>query len=133
MSLVNWSSKYVTGHMEVDNQHQELFRMVNTLHDAILTGKGKEVMVKTLDGLAAYVVKHFKMEEALMLKVSYPAYAHHKAIHDKLTKDAVDIINGYKSGKMVLTITLSQFLNDWITKHIEVEDIKMINFVKSNK
>ena len=110
MAIITWSAKYQTGHTNVDTQHQELFRMVNTLHDGITAGKGRDVMEKTLDDLASYVVKHFKTEESLMVKQGYPDYARHKAIHDKLTKDAVDIITGYKSGKIILSQTLSKFL-----------------------
>ncbi len=132
MAIAVWSNKFVTGYDEVDKQHQELFRMVNNLHQSILEKKGKEILIKTLDDLANYVVVHFKTEEVLMQKKGYPSLVEHKLIHDKLTKDAIEIIDGYKSGKLVLSITLSKFLGDWIQNHIEIEDMKMINYVKTH-
>lgn len=132
MALVTWNDKFKTGNFEVDSQHQELFRMVNELHEAIKEQRGKEVMGKTLDELANYVVKHFKTEEALMAKKGYPELAKHKSIHDILTNEAVEIIQGYKSGKHLLSVTLTQFLSNWIQTHIKDEDMKMINFIKAN-
>jgi hemerythrin len=120
----------MTGNPEIDGQHQELFRIINVLHNSILTGNARDVMLMTLDDLTNYVDKHFRDEERLMLGEGYPDYAHHKALHDKLTADAMNVIAGYKSGKLNLSVTLSQFLGDWLSKHIEVEDLKMINFIK---
>ena len=131
MSLYAWDPKYLTGHPEVDRQHKELFRMVNELHQAMIERRGKETLLRTLDELAKYVVTHFSVEEKMMVSKQYPGYAAHKTIHDKLTKDATEIIDSYKSGKNILTITLASFLSDWIKHHIEGEDIKMIKFVQS--
>ena len=131
MAIIAWNDSYKTGHAEVDRQHQELFTMVNTLHQAIVDGKGKEVLVKTLDGLATYVVTHFKTEEGMMMQAKYPGYQTHKSVHDTLTKQAVEVIEGYRSGKSVLSITLSRFLSDWLQHHINGEDMKMIAFFKA--
>ena len=131
MSIITWNDSYNTGHAEVDRQHQELFVMVNVLHQAIIDGKGKEVLGKTLDGLATYVVTHFKTEEGMMVQAKYPGYQVHKAVHDTLTKQAVEIIEGYTSGTSVLSITLSRFLSDWLQHHIDGEDKKMIAFIRA--
>jgi hemerythrin len=131
MPIVTWSAKYETGNIDVDTQHLELFRIVNFLHDGILAGKEKDVMVKTLEDLANYVAKHFRAEEKLMLREAFPDYAHHKAIHEKLSRDTGAIIDGYRSGKLVLTVALSRFLSDWLQVHIEVEDMRMINFIRN--
>ncbi|MBN2693134.1 hemerythrin family protein [bacterium] len=133
MALVTWNDSFETGDTNVDKQHKELFKMVNDLHESILAGKGKEILVKTLDMLAQYVVIHFKTEEEMMLHYKYPRYVEHKAIHDKLTKEAVDIIENYKSGKLVLSITLSRFLSDWIQNHIKGNDMDMIWFIQRAK
>ena len=132
MSLITWSDRYKTGNYEVDSQHQELFRIVNDLHEAIKEQRGKAMLFQTLDDLADYVVYHFKTEENLMEIRKYPGLAEHKAIHEQLTKEALDIIQGYKSGKHLLAVTLTQFLGNWIKNHIKDEDMKMINFIKGD-
>ena len=40
MSIAVWDDRYKTGHELVDKQHQELFPMINRLHDAIMASKG---------------------------------------------------------------------------------------------
>ncbi len=132
MPLIAWDKKFVTNNLDVDRQHQELFVMVNTLHDAITARHGKDVLVPTLDKLATYVVKHFKTEEVLMQAKRYPKYAEHKTKHDELTRQAVEIINGYKSGQLVLTLTLSRFLGDWLSTHILGDDLAMIAWIKEH-
>ena len=120
MALVNWDATYETGNPTVDAQHKGLFRMVNELHSAIVEGKGKEAMGPTLDKLGKYVVEHFQTEEKLMTQ----------KIHEDLTKQAVDLIEKYHAGKLALSITISQFLGDWVKNHILQEDFKMIDWVK---
>ena len=128
MPIIAWDVKYATGNATVDKQHQELFAMVNTLHDGVIAGKGKDVLGPTLDKLAAYGVEHFKVEEGFTK--GYPNLARHQAKHVDLTKQAVDIIGGYKSGKSVLPIALSKFLGDWLKQHIMEEDIVLVNWLK---
>jgi len=72
MPIAQWGDTYKTGHETVDTQHQALFRMVNELHDAIIANKDQSVLFPTLERLAKYTVEHFKTEEALMTRISYP-------------------------------------------------------------
>lgn len=132
MLVAVWGDKYRTGEGTVDEQHQELFRMVNELHDGIVGGKGKELMAPILDQLATYTVKHFSAEEALMKRTNYPASVEHIAKHMDLTKQVVDLIEKYKAGKLVLSITLSRFLANWLNHHILKDDMAFINHVKAS-
>lgn len=133
MSIAIWSEIYVTGHPMVDKQHQELFRMVNQLHDAIITGKSKEVLMPTLDKLAHYTAKHFTDEEALMAAAEYPQMATHKLKHLDLANQAKEIIEGYRSGKTVLSITLSNFLAEWLRHHINGDDKALVAYLNARK
>jgi len=36
MAYINWSDRYSVSNAHLDGQQQELFRIVNTLHEAIL-------------------------------------------------------------------------------------------------
>jgi len=130
MAIAIWDDAYLTGDAAVDLQHRNLFKMVNELHDAVVAGKGKEVLKPTLGKLAAYTIEHFGVEERLMQRAGYPGYPGHKAKHDALTTQAKTLIANYDSGKAVLTITLSQFLADWIRHHINEEDKGMIMWMR---
>lgn len=132
MAFADFTDEFRTGDPKVDKQHEGLFEMVNVLHDAIMEKRAKEVVVPTLEKLAKYTVDHFATEERLMQAVNYPEYAAHKRAHVALTTQAVEIIEGYKSGKITLPMTLSRFLADWLRQHIKGEDKRMIKWVQVN-
>ena len=133
MPLVQFTDAYRTGDPTVDGQHIELFRMFNDLHGAILAGHERGQLQVTLDALTAYVATHFQTEEHLMLLHGYPGYAVHKTKHDDLAQNAAKVIEGYRSGKTVLTIALSRFFADWLRLHIEIEDKPMIRYFQARK
>jgi hemerythrin len=116
----------------VDAQHQELFRMVNDLHDAIVAGKGKDVLQPTLEKLAKYTMEHFRSEEALMAEIKYPALGTHKNKHDELTRQVKELVEKYRTGKAVLGVTLSSFLADWLRHHIKEDDMALIKYTQTH-
>ncbi|MGA1263205.1 MAG: hemerythrin domain-containing protein [Prochlorothrix sp.] len=74
MPISLWSQDYWTGHADIDRQHQTLFALINTLHEAMMEGQGDQVVYQTLQELANYTIDHFATEEALMLAQAYPDY-----------------------------------------------------------
>jgi hemerythrin-like metal-binding protein len=130
MPVVIWNDSYKTGNGTVDQEHRMLFALVNEFHDAVVSGRGKDVLLPTLTRLADYTVNHFAHEERLMLSARYPGYPAHKKAHDELTTKAKQIIVDYRGGKLVLTMTLSRFLADWIANHINTADMAMITWVQ---
>ena len=91
--------------------------MVNALHDLIMIKRAQALVVPTPDKLAKYTVDHFATEERLMQAVNYPDCPAHKRAHNGLTDKAIEIIEGYKSGKPNSPMTLSRFLADWLRQH----------------
>jgi len=132
VDIAKWDDSYKTGHKIVDTQHQELFRMVNELHDGIVANKGKEILQPTLEKLAKYTIEHFRSEEALMTEVKYPALSAHKRKHDDLTKQVKELIEKYRTGKAVLSMTLSNFLADWLRHHIKEDDMALIKYLQAH-
>jgi hemerythrin len=130
MAIAIWDDSYRTGNLTVDTQHQELFRMVNHLHNAIMGGTSKEILTPTLTELAKYTIDHFASEEALMVAANYPALAEHRRKHEDLTKQVKELAEKYRSGTVVLTITLSNFLADWLRHHIKKDDIALVKYLK---
>jgi len=128
--LAVWKQDYVTGNPAVDQQHMKLFDMVNELHEGIVKGSGKEILGRILAKLAKYTVEHFHTEEGFMTTKGYPDYARHKAKHDELVKQVTALMAQYEGGGMVLPLTLSRFLADWITHHIQEEDKALIDWLR---
>lgn len=131
MPLMTWDEKYSAGIDEFDAHHKKLFSLINTLHDGILAGKGKEVLGQVLSELVNYTVYHFRAEEGAFQKYGYPEQRQHKAEHDDLTKKAVDLQNKFDSGGIVLNTEVMNFLKGWLNNHILTIDMKYGPFLLS--
>ena len=132
MAFIDWNDSYSVSVSQFDEQHKELIGLINKLHEAMMAGKGGDVLAEVLNSLIAYTVTHFSNEEDLMRKYNYPAYEVHKTIHDKLVHDVVDIQNRFKAGKPMLTMELMDFLKKWLTDHINGVDKKYSAFFASS-
>ena len=131
MAFMEWSDTLSVNIKEIDEQHKKLLAMINELHEAMKTGRGKEVTEKTLGGLIAYVGTHFATEEALMEKHNYPGFLAHKGEHAKLTAQAKDIHQQFQQGKAVVNVELMNFLKSWLQNHILGTDKKYVPFLNS--
>ncbi len=130
MSLFQWKDEYSVGHLEIDSQHKRLFQFAEELHSAMASGKGKDVLSKTLANLISYTKVHFATEERLMQQYHYPEYAQHKQSHDQLTSQVVQFQKEFEASRSSMTVQIMQFLKDWLVHHIGQTDKKIAAFLK---
>lgn len=127
-SIANWQKEYETGNLQIDDQHQHLFDIVNSLHQAVESRRDFQTVQAILDRLASHTIIHFQTEEALMIAADYPDYDRHKQTHDHLTSKVGNLIQKYRDRDAEVTTEITQFLVEWLTHHIKGEDRKMIQF-----
>ncbi len=128
-----WTPELSTGVEEIDSQHKELFKRLNTLLDACAEQKGKDEIGGYLAFLEDYVVQHFSAEETAMTKASYPAYAAHKQEHDYFKKRIATIKKEFLDfGATIHVVLLAvRTSGDWLFSHIKKTDKDMGAFLKS--
>ncbi len=131
MALITWSDKYSMNIKDIDAQHQQLVKMINELHDAMLNAKSKQITLDIITKMAAYTQNHFTTEENYMKKYGYPQYAAHKKEHEKFIEQVGNFKKDYESGKAGLSYELMNFLRDWLVNHIESTDKKYAPFFNS--
>lgn len=124
MPIYQWTPAISVNNPDIDSQHKRLFDLINNLHDAMIAGKGKDVLAATLAELLDYTKTHFSYEEKYIQSKQYVGFAAHKLQHDQFTKKVADWQKDFQAGKMNLTIEVSQYLKDWLVNHIEVIDKK---------
>ena len=117
-----WDASLQTGHGRIDADHKKLVDLVNQLGDAMAKGQGKDVCGKVLAELISYTKTHFGMEEHLMSVHEYPKARAHKAEHDKLVQEVAAFKAKFDSGAVMLSISLLNFLKDWLGEHIKGSD-----------
>lgn len=125
MSLIKWSDSMSVGVAAVDADHKKLVEMINRLFDGVQAGHGKEAVGGILDGLIRYTVEHFDREERYFAQTGYPEAAEHKALHEDLKRQALDIQTKYNAGgDFTITLETMNFLKNWLINHIQGSDKK---------
>jgi hemerythrin len=130
MALVTWTAKMSVGHGKFDKQHQGLFDIINRLHEAMLSGHGKEALGKILGELAHYTRVHFADEETLLGKYFYEGLDEHVKQHDAFRTKVAELDAALKAGKAALSVAALNFLREWLAKHILGVDMQYREFLE---
>jgi len=125
MPFLEWSEELDVKVNDMNDQHAELIRLMNAVHDANECQAGKVSIQFSLDQLVQYVVRHFAEEEAYMASIGFPKLDNHKRIHKQL----LERVSGYKedfetSDAAVLPEDFFRFLRYWLVAHIKGIDIQ---------
>ncbi|MFO0583472.1 MAG: bacteriohemerythrin [Anaeromyxobacter sp.] len=128
---LQWDKSLAVGVKLIDEQHQELFRRVNTLLESMLKNQGKAEIEKLLGFLAQYVVDHFAAEEKLMNQYKYPDLPKHKQAHVDFVKKFGELKAAFdKDGATpTVTIELNRFVGGWLREHIGRTDTALGKFL----
>jgi hemerythrin len=130
MSIAVWKTEYLTGNLQVDQEHQQLFEIVNTLHGAILQKANYSELQSIFNHMASHTVAHFQSEESLMLAKNYPGFDRHKQAHDGLLTKVKTLLQQLDQQDLPPSVKLTEFLTEWLAHHIKGEDQKMIQFFR---
>ena len=124
MAYVEWTDDFSVNVEEIDTQHKTLIAMLNTLHEALLSNKGKDVYKHVIDGMIEYATTHFNTEEDYMVKCNFPGYPEHKAEHERFVQETLQLQTNFNETGFTLTYPVVQFLKKWLKDHILETDKK---------
>lgn len=124
---IEWIPAYSVGREDLDSQHQNLFRLVDSIPDDWRSRDLKKCVMK----LFKYTREHFLAEEKVLTEINYPDLEAHKGYHEELINKLVIIGEEGLAGEQAL-IDFKDFAYNWITDHILQQDHKYLNFVKKN-
>lgn len=127
MPYIIWCEMFNLDVPLIDSQHKELINIVNEFHNIIKTNLDTSAIFKVLNSLIRYADKHFKEEEKLMEISNYPndKLQEHKKIHEDLVKDIFNLHDKLNQSKEFPLLEIEMFLNDWLIKHILIDDKKL--------
>jgi hemerythrin len=128
MALLEWTDDLNVNVAEIDKQHQKLFAIINELHDAMRDRKTQEVLGKIINDLADYTKVHFYTEEKYFYQFNYPATASHIKEHEIFVEKVFDFVKGFEEKRLFLSTEITDFLKDWLVKHIKGTDQKYSSF-----
>ncbi len=124
--MIQWRESYRIGIDIIDEQHKKLFDLAEQaeamleLSDYI--DKYDEI-VGIVDELRAYVKYHFGEEEKILFKIQYNKFFTHKVAHYDFIEYIYELdleeIDKDQNNKI---LELLRHLNEWLVKHVLVED-----------
>jgi hemerythrin len=131
MPAISWSNVYLTGIPDIDKDHEEIFSLVNKLHDKYEAGSASDEIDTAIKRLVNYVDEHFTREESLLTSIDYINLKPHAAAHKSLAA----LMNGYAEFYRSSPETFDMddfigFLVKWLQTHILVEDMAYLNSVR---
>ncbi|NLJ26365.1 MAG: hemerythrin family protein [Firmicutes bacterium] len=129
---IQWTPALAVGIDAIDGQHKTLFQKVNNLIEACNRGQGKDTVAQTIDFLGEYVIIHFRDEEKLMQKHSFPGYLQHKQLHDAFIKGFQQLKDELEEEGPGLGLVLktNRLVVDWLINHISKKDKAFGKFLR---
>jgi hemerythrin len=133
MPIIQWNSNLSVNIEEIDTQHRRLVALINTLNDSMKQGKGKEVLGSIIGSLSDYTVKHFATEERYFEQFKYPERIEHSQKHLLFVQRVSEFRKGFENGQIGLSISVMNFLGNWLKEHIMGSDKKYAPFLAQQR
>ncbi|MHC4698404.1 MAG: bacteriohemerythrin [Planctomycetota bacterium] len=137
MVFFEWDDSYSVNVEEIDEQHRDLFQLINEMHDVVMNDRKTRgtvtsmvnelrTMAAVLDELVAYAADHFSTEERCMRECCYPELAQHRKEHEDFADRIQAFKRGLDEGEAIRPHEILTFLKDWWRQHIMNVDKKYV-------
>ena len=126
-----WNENYLVGNEVVDNDHKEIFGMVDRLLQDDFSGRPDKI--KTVVGfLVDYVARHFENEERLMQESGYRRTNEHIESHKNFVKTVEVFVKKLEGDldSINLSMEVNEVIVDWLAEHVMIADKAMIDHYK---
>lgn len=127
---MTWSENYSVHVKLIDEQHKNLFRILNELTDILGTEKLSERLPILLDELNEYAKYHFDTEEKYFKEFNFDESDDHINQHRYYIKKIKELTTDPNLLKK--SFDLVDFLEDWWINHINLSDKKYSDCFNKN-
>lgn len=124
MARIEWIPALGVGNKAIDDQHRQLFDLINRLDEAGESGAERRVLLGVAGELRDYVQVHFSLEESLFSGTGYPDKEPHIAEHRAFVAKVAGFQSAIIEGNMAVVPEMVGFLRSWLTRHIGLMDRK---------
>lgn len=128
---ISWDKSLSTGLSDIDAQHQDLIRQINSLSAAMAAGKGREELGRMLDYLGKYAIDHFAKEEAAMTRYRCPVAEANKQAHQQFVARFKELRAKFaaQGAQASMAIDIYSEMSNWLIKHIRGIDVQLAKVV----
>ena len=126
MVLIEWKEAFKIGVPSVDHEHRGMIDLLNELHAGLEGEADKDAVSRFLGEVHARISAHFALEEKVMRDHRYDEYDVHKADHERLLDEILDIMERYENGEYFdYEKVLATHLHGWFTAHFKTRDARL--------
>ncbi|WP_050750744.1 bacteriohemerythrin [Paramagnetospirillum magneticum] len=133
VKLLNWDNALNMGIGNIDRHHREMFDEVNRLYAKMSQGNGAEAGQGMITLIDTVMGSHFREEEEVMSRNSYPHLDEHRRHHRDFLDRAKSHKGAVQSGDPTAAAKMFEYVATWLTNHIQMEDGKLANYLKAKK
>ncbi len=124
-----WDDRYDTGIRIIDEQHRELFRLVNDLRRMVQDGTERGTVADLLEQLVIFTKLHFDTEEALMGQYDYPDLSGHASEHASMLTSLRELLAKFHESHQTMAMLVPTFMEGWLRHHISDGDFGFKTFL----
>ena len=126
MTLIQWKDNFALGIPAVDFEHRLMIDLLNELDSRLGEGATRDEVLDFLGEIHAQIAAHFALEERAMHRRGYDQFAEHKASHEQLLDEIIEISDAYEtSGAGDYRQRLSHELEIWFGEHFRTHDARL--------
>lgn len=119
MALIEWNDEYSVGVPQFDEDHKQLFGLINELDAAVNENATAETVLELVEKLVDATKRHFDAEEQSMQLSDFAGLAEHRARHQDLLFEVDMLVDKIRSGERTVSRRLVEYLRDhWVLSHI---------------
>ena len=124
MTFFTWTPQMSVGLNRLDDDHKSLIAIINRISESHESGDTNGVVQQSLTALLRYTEYHFGREEAVLRAVGYENLNHHRDEHHRFIQELQDLRADFvQMDDATQKQRLLDFLKDWLTHHILIEDM----------
>jgi len=124
MARLTWSPAMGVNVKEIDDQHKRLVDLINTLDEAMQSGRGRDVLGSIIAELWEYAEVHFATEEDYFTRFGYENAAAHNQEHADFLAAVGKFKAEFDAHRLGLSVQVMEFLSDWLKTHTTGSDKK---------
>jgi hemerythrin len=128
--FMKWEPAFNLGIEKIDNQHRKIVELINSLNLAAMDNNSEEKIDDVLSQMTSYSQYHFKTEEDLFKKYSFPLFEEHLAEHASFIRKIAEFRSKFDQGQSIIFRLLS-YLRSWLSNHILDSDREYVDIVRS--
>ena len=124
--FITWLNDYSVGHTTIDQQHQRIIAIINTLYTYFRENidSHRDDIPPLLNELAEYAKSHFSFEEDVLQNVGFPGLEDHRKLHVRFVEKTASLNDLAFHGFEGVPHDMFAFLKKWWLHHIRMEDMK---------